>query len=74
MNRAPSHLDPWWNDHKTSCGGNYHKIKEPEGYKSKKPKSSEIKPGIDLLKSFFCKIQAVFIKATTISVFKFQIF
>ncbi|XP_012736329.2 sprT-like domain-containing protein Spartan [Fundulus heteroclitus] len=38
MNRAPSSLDPWWEDHKRSCGGTYTKVKEPEGYGSKKRK------------------------------------
>ena len=36
MNRAPSALDNWWEDHRRSCGGTYIKVKEPEGYKSKK--------------------------------------
>lgn len=36
MNRAPSHLDPWWEDHRRSCGGTYTKVKEPEGYGQKK--------------------------------------
>lgn len=36
MNRAPSHLDPWWEDHRRTCGGTYTKIKEPEGYGKKK--------------------------------------
>uniref|UniRef100_A0A668AAC2 DNA-dependent metalloprotease SPRTN n=1 Tax=Myripristis murdjan TaxID=586833 RepID=A0A668AAC2_9TELE len=35
MNRAPSALDPWWEDHKRSCGGTYTKVKEPEGYGKK---------------------------------------
>lgn len=36
MNRAPSHLDPWWEDHQRTCGGTYTKVKEPEGYGKKK--------------------------------------
>lgn len=36
MNRAPSALDPWWEDHRSSCGGTYTKVKEPEGYGKKK--------------------------------------
>uniref|UniRef100_A0A8C6URU7 SprT-like N-terminal domain n=1 Tax=Neogobius melanostomus TaxID=47308 RepID=A0A8C6URU7_9GOBI len=36
MNRAPSHLDPWWEDHRRTCGGTYTKVKEPEGYGKKK--------------------------------------
>lgn len=46
MNRAPSSLDPWWEDHKRTCGGTYTKVKEPEGYgkKGKKDgKTSETK-------------------------------
>ncbi|XP_034018414.1 sprT-like domain-containing protein Spartan [Thalassophryne amazonica] len=35
MNRAPSALDPWWEDHQRTCGGTYTKIKEPEGYRKK---------------------------------------
>uniref|UniRef100_A0A3P9LA99 SprT-like N-terminal domain n=1 Tax=Oryzias latipes TaxID=8090 RepID=A0A3P9LA99_ORYLA len=31
MNRAPSSLDPWWEDHRRTCGGTYTKIKEPDG-------------------------------------------
>ncbi|KAM4529875.1 DNA-dependent metalloprotease SPRTN [Fundulus diaphanus] len=38
MNRAPSSLDPWWEDHRRTCGGTYTKVKEPEGYGSKKRK------------------------------------
>ncbi|XP_042246489.1 DNA-dependent metalloprotease SPRTN [Thunnus maccoyii] len=51
MNRAPSSLDPWWEDHRRTCGGTYTKVKEPEGYgkKGKKDgkkdgKTSEKKP------------------------------
>ncbi|GFO16939.1 sprt-like domain-containing protein spartan [Plakobranchus ocellatus] len=36
MNRAPSHRDPWFNDHQRTCGGTFIKIKEPEGYGQKK--------------------------------------
>ncbi|XP_033110569.1 sprT-like domain-containing protein Spartan [Anneissia japonica] len=38
MNRAPSPRDPWWSSHQQSCGGTYHKEKEPEGYGEKKGK------------------------------------
>lgn len=31
MNRAPSEKDPWWAEHRRSCGGTFVKIKEPEG-------------------------------------------
>uniref|UniRef100_A0A3B3ZJA7 DNA-dependent metalloprotease SPRTN n=1 Tax=Periophthalmus magnuspinnatus TaxID=409849 RepID=A0A3B3ZJA7_9GOBI len=47
MNRAPSHLDPWWEDHRRTCGGTYTKVKEPEGYgkkkASKQDKNSDIR-------------------------------
>lgn len=41
MNRAPSSLDPWWEDHQRTCGGTYTKIKEPEGYGKKGQKNSK---------------------------------
>ncbi len=36
MNRAPSARDPWWAEHKRTCGGSYTKVKEPDGYGVKK--------------------------------------
>ncbi|XP_062857896.1 DNA-dependent metalloprotease SPRTN isoform X2 [Trichomycterus rosablanca] len=42
MNRAPSAQDPWWEDHRRTCGGTYTKIKEPENY-GKKGKNGEKK-------------------------------
>ncbi|XP_076872580.1 DNA-dependent metalloprotease SPRTN [Brachyhypopomus gauderio] len=42
MNRAPSARDPWWEDHRRTCGGTYTKVKEPENY-GKKGKSEEKK-------------------------------
>uniref|UniRef100_UPI00358DDD78 DNA-dependent metalloprotease SPRTN n=1 Tax=Myxine glutinosa TaxID=7769 RepID=UPI00358DDD78 len=30
MNRAPAPHDPWWWDHKRSCGGTFHKVREPD--------------------------------------------
>ncbi|XP_061602594.1 DNA-dependent metalloprotease SPRTN [Cololabis saira] len=42
MNRAPSSLDPWWEDHRRTCNGTYTKVKEPEGY-GKKAKKDEKK-------------------------------
>uniref|UniRef100_A0AAX7TF85 DNA-dependent metalloprotease SPRTN n=1 Tax=Astatotilapia calliptera TaxID=8154 RepID=A0AAX7TF85_ASTCA len=42
MNRAPSSLDPWWEDHQRTCGGTYTKIKEPEGYGKKCKKTSNM--------------------------------
>ncbi|XP_069580328.1 DNA-dependent metalloprotease SPRTN [Brachyistius frenatus] len=47
MNRAPSSLDLWWEDHRRTCGGTYAKVKEPEGYgkKGKKDgKAAEARP------------------------------
>ncbi|XP_030577384.1 DNA-dependent metalloprotease SPRTN [Archocentrus centrarchus] len=41
MNRAPSSLDPWWEDHQRTCGGTYTKIKEPEGYGKKGKKDAK---------------------------------
>ena len=38
VNRAPSPRDPWWSQHKATCGGAYEKIKEPENYGKKKLK------------------------------------
>ncbi|XP_066514807.1 DNA-dependent metalloprotease SPRTN [Hoplias malabaricus] len=40
MNRAPSARDPWWEEHRLTCGGTYTKIKEPENY-GKKGKNDE---------------------------------
>ncbi|KAM9495938.1 DNA-dependent metalloprotease SPRTN isoform 2-T2 [Clarias gariepinus] len=58
MNRAPSARDPWWEEHRRTCGGTYSKIKEPENYgkkgkneekkgknEEKKEKSASKKPG-----------------------------
>ncbi|KAK3522612.1 hypothetical protein QTP86_027198 [Hemibagrus guttatus] len=52
MNRAPSARDPWWEDHRRTCGGTYTKIKEPENYgkkgkseEEKKEKNASKKPG-----------------------------
>lgn len=41
MNRAPSALDPWWEDHRRTCGGTYVKVKEPEGYGKKGKKDAK---------------------------------
>ncbi|KAM9338975.1 DNA-dependent metalloprotease SPRTN [Symphorus nematophorus] len=41
MNRAPSSLDPWWEDHRRTCGGTYTKVKEPEGYGKKGKKDGK---------------------------------
>uniref|UniRef100_A0A2K6VLF4 Protein with SprT-like domain at the N terminus n=1 Tax=Onchocerca volvulus TaxID=6282 RepID=A0A2K6VLF4_ONCVO len=39
MNRPPSKNDFWWKEHQMTCGGNFIKIKEPEGYSTKKKMS-----------------------------------
>ncbi|EJW89005.1 hypothetical protein WUBG_00085 [Wuchereria bancrofti] len=36
MNRAPGANDFWWKGHQMTCGGNFVKVKEPEGYGTKK--------------------------------------
>ena len=36
MNRAPAPHDLWWDEHRQSCGGQFVKVKEPDGYKNKK--------------------------------------
>ncbi|XP_063773845.1 DNA-dependent metalloprotease SPRTN [Pseudophryne corroboree] len=41
MNRAPSSLDPWWADHKRTCGGTFTKVKEPENFSSKGKKKND---------------------------------
>ena len=41
MNRAPHPRDPWFPDHQRKCGGNFHKVKEPEGYGQKKSKKKD---------------------------------
>lgn len=41
MNRAPSSLDPWWEEHRRTCGGTYIKVKEPEGYGTKGKKNGK---------------------------------
>uniref|UniRef100_A0A3Q3IX34 DNA-dependent metalloprotease SPRTN n=1 Tax=Monopterus albus TaxID=43700 RepID=A0A3Q3IX34_MONAL len=41
INRAPSSLDPWWEDHQRTCGGTYTKIKEPDGYSKKGKKDGK---------------------------------
>lgn len=38
MNRAPSPRDPWWLEHQKTCGGAFHKVKEPDGYGTKRRK------------------------------------
>ncbi|XP_051909241.1 DNA-dependent metalloprotease SPRTN isoform X1 [Hippocampus zosterae] len=48
MNRAPSALDPWWEDHQRTCGGTYTKVKEPDGYgKKKEAKKNKKMPAVE---------------------------
>ena len=47
MNRAPAPRDPWWPDHQRTCGGTYHKVREPEDYGKKKQKKADGAPGIN---------------------------
>uniref|UniRef100_A0A3Q2YAI0 DNA-dependent metalloprotease SPRTN n=1 Tax=Hippocampus comes TaxID=109280 RepID=A0A3Q2YAI0_HIPCM len=48
MNRAPSALDPWWEDHQRTCGGTYTKVKEPDGYgKKKEAKKDKKMPAVE---------------------------
>lgn len=41
MNRAPSKNDTWWAEHLVTCGGKFHKIKEPEDYGKKRKRDEE---------------------------------
>lgn len=41
MNRAPGPSDYWYKDHERSCGGKFHKIKEPEPKKAVKRKKED---------------------------------
>lgn len=45
MNRAPSSMDLWWDTHKQTCGGEFLKVKEPDGYKDKRKRKLERKAG-----------------------------
>ncbi|KAF1750122.1 hypothetical protein GCK72_016668 [Caenorhabditis remanei] len=36
-NRAPGPNDRWWAQHRQTCGGDFIKVKEPEGFGAKKP-------------------------------------
>ena len=44
MNRAPAPRDPWWPEHQRSCGGTYHKVREPEDYGKKRQKKVDDAP------------------------------
>ena len=50
MNRAPSRNDRWYGDHMLTCGGSFHKVKEPSGYQNKKDKEPK---GKSLTSKFF---------------------
>jgi len=41
MNRAPGPYDNWYADHQATCGGNFVKVREPEGYKDKTKKKEK---------------------------------
>jgi hypothetical protein len=43
MNRAPGPTDFWWNDHQATCGGQYIKVQEPDGFSKKKAKQTSKK-------------------------------
>lgn len=59
MNRAPSPRDPWWPQHKATCGGTYIKVKEPESsaqknnLKRKTERANITKPGHSDIRDFF---------------------
>jgi hypothetical protein len=36
MNRAPGPTYFWWNDHQATCGVQYIKVREPDGFSEKK--------------------------------------
>lgn len=40
MNRAPGPNDNWYAEHKYNCGGEFIKVKEPDGFKSRKSKKT----------------------------------
>jgi len=46
-NRAPGPNDRWHQEHQLTCGGEFEKIKEPEGYSSKKQTKSGATSGKD---------------------------
>jgi len=43
MNRAPGPSDYWWKRHQSTCGGTYHKIKEPPGYVDRRRRKNKTK-------------------------------
>eukprot|EP00347_Sterkiella_histriomuscorum_P023736 403333563 len=42
MNKPPGTYDDWWEKHQKSCGGQFIKIAEPEGYNPPKPKKDQV--------------------------------
>nr|CAD7424969.1 unnamed protein product [Timema monikensis] len=52
-NRAPGPNDFWWAGHLGNCGGSYIKVKEPEGFQTKKSKNVPKKPFGKDIRSFF---------------------
>ena len=47
MNRAPGPRDRWWSQHSQSCGGNFVKVKEPDGFGKKGKKGGDQKSKTD---------------------------
>lgn len=41
MNRKPGPYDNWWKQHQQTCGGEFEKLSEPEGFQDKKLKKNE---------------------------------
>lgn len=67
MNRAPSPRDTWWADHLKSCGGVFHKIKEPDDYGKPKRTSSMHKKGKSILIVVTCLFMPAAASACTTS-------
>lgn len=40
MNRAPGPNDNWFAEHQRNCGGEFIKVKEPDGFKARKSKKA----------------------------------
>lgn len=60
MNRAPGPNDNWWQQHQSTCGGTYTKIREPEGYGKKKGSGKENKKASHIFKCRFMRIIVLF--------------
>lgn len=44
-NRAPSPRDSWWSEHQATCGGEFVKFSEPEGYKKSRASKKKAAKG-----------------------------